>query len=191
MHSCVLFVRDARVPTSHFGDDSRHPAPASLRAARFRHPRIPRRAVLSRRSALPQKTLKEWFSGNMDSFIGSSGNVLMWTVRIIFLALIFGIAGQAMVLYEFRVPEAYISGALIAGVGVAVLFGDILIRNKQITTISAIYFGLLMGFLLGHLLGSALQPFIQGYIEPITRESPTVGQNLVRLITVCFVLICC
>lgn len=127
----------------------------------------------------------------MDSFIGSTGSVLMWTVRIIFLALIFGIAGQAMVVYRFQIPEAYVSGALIAGVGIAILFGDILIRNKQITTISAIYFGLLMGFLLGHLLGSALQPFIQGYFEPIARESPELGQNLMRLINVCFVLICC
>src|SRR5437762_2048099 len=157
-------------PTHHFGDDSRLPTTASLVAARFPCPHMPRRAVLSRRFPLTQQSLKEWFSGNMDTLLGSSGNVLMWTVRIIFLSLILGIAGQAMLAWEFRVPEAYISGGLIASIGVAILFGDILVRNKQITTISAIYFGLLMGFLLGHLLGSALQPFIQGYIEPITRE---------------------
>jgi uncharacterized protein YacL len=37
---------------------------------------------------------------------------------------------------------------------------DILIRNKQITTISAVYFGLLLGFLLGTLFTTALEPFI-------------------------------
>jgi uncharacterized protein YacL len=36
----------------------------------------------------------------------------------------------------------------------------VLVRNKQITTISAVYFGLLLGLLLGNILSAALDPFI-------------------------------
>ena len=36
----------------------------------------------------------------------------------------------------------------------------LLVRNKQITTMSAIYFGLLLGLLLGHILSTALEPFL-------------------------------
>jgi uncharacterized protein YacL len=48
----------------------------------------------------------------------------------------------------------------ILGVGVLAVVTDVLVRNKQITTISAVYFGLLMGLLLGTLFSLALEPFI-------------------------------
>jgi uncharacterized protein YacL len=37
---------------------------------------------------------------------------------------------------------------------------DLSVRNKQITTISAVYFGLLLGFLLGTLFTTALEPIV-------------------------------
>ena len=53
---------------------------------------------------------------------------------------------------------------------------DIWSPNKQITTISAIYFGLLMGFFVGHLLLWALEPVLAPYFIP-------KGLDLMRLFT--------
>src|SRR5438309_1653149 len=99
----------------------------------------------------------------MGSFVGSANTTLMWIVRFAFLVLAFGLAGQALVVLNFS-TTGYVSAALIAGVGLVILFGDLVIRNKQITTISAIYFGLLMGFLLGQMFTAALRPFIEGFL---------------------------
>ena len=48
--------------------------------------------------------------------------------------------------------------SIILAVGGLVLFTDVCERNKQITTISAVYFGLLLGLLLGWLFSLAVEP---------------------------------
>jgi uncharacterized protein YacL len=50
-------------------------------------------------------------------------------------------------------------GLILLG-GVLIVAADLSVRNKQITTISAIYFGLLLGFLLGTLFTTALEPIV-------------------------------
>src|SRR5262249_44186923 len=68
-------------------------------------------------------------------------------------------------------------GALLAFVAVLAIGGlvvatDILIRDKQITTLSALYFGLLLGLLLGTLFYEAVKPFLvdnNGQQTPMTR----------------------
>ena len=47
-----------------------------------------------------------------------------------------------------------------SAIGFLIVLTDVLVRNKQITTISAIYFGLLLGLLLGNIFSTALEPFI-------------------------------
>jgi uncharacterized protein YacL len=137
---------------------------------------------------LSQKSLKDWFSGNMGTFIGSKSNLLMWVVRVAFFALMLGLAVQAMRFFETIDLRAYLCGILIAGTGVLVLAGDILIRNKQITTISAIYFGLLMGFLLGSLLVTALKPFIEGFLPGLLEPQL---RHVSDFVTVILTLVCC
>src|SRR5262249_3967989 len=51
-------------------------------------------------------------------------------------------------------------------VGFGIVLVDLLVRNKQITTISAIYFGLLLGLLLGQIFATALDPFLFGLEQP-------------------------
>ena len=58
------------------------------------------------------------------------------------------------------------------------------VRNKQITTISAIYFGLLLGLLLGTLFSTALEPFIADWLS----KNPARLQ-MIRLC--CSLLVCC
>ena len=94
----------------------------------------------------------------------SSDNVMLWVLRGCFGAIIIGMAWVSF--EHFNSPPSGDPGTgiqvfvAILGVGVLVVVTDIAVRNKQITTISAVYFGLLMGLLLGTLFSLALEPFI-------------------------------
>ncbi|HTU90872.1 MAG TPA: PIN domain-containing protein [Gemmataceae bacterium] len=92
-----------------------------------------------------------------------SGNVLLWLLRGVFGAICIGIAMLAFRHFSEGPGDAangYIAFLCILGAGLLIVLSDILIRNKQITTLSAIYFGLLLGLLLGNILSTALEPFI-------------------------------
>lgn len=49
----------------------------------------------------------------------------------------------------------------IFALGGIIVLSDMLIGHKQITTLSAVYFGLLLGLLLGNILCTALDPFFR------------------------------
>jgi len=93
--------------------------------------------------------------------------MLMWILRGVFGALIIGVALVAMNYVDRTYGEksygfwlALLAFLGILTLGALVVTSDVLVRNKQITTISAIYFGLLLGLLLGTLFTYALVPFI-------------------------------
>jgi uncharacterized protein YacL len=98
-------------------------------------------------------------------------NRLLWIVRVIFLFTAISIAGDAVgfAVDNQRNTTAYYLGlitavlTLVACVGVMVL--DALMTNKEITTLSAIYFGLLLGFLIGSLFWQAVQPILHEYLN--------------------------
>jgi uncharacterized protein YacL len=74
----------------------------------------------------------------------------------------------------------YVGGTIafvaILGAGFLVVATDLLVRNKQITTISAVYFGLLMGLLLGSLLSMALEPIVPSeWVRPQTEQVRLTG----------------
>src|SRR5438445_7613233 len=104
--------------------------------------------------------------------------MLLWLLRGIFAAVIIGTATSAI--RYFGNDSWYGLGAfgLVMLVGLTVVGLDIAIRNKQITTISAVSFGLLLGLVLGALFSMALEPFL---------EDPHLSQRLRLLITV----VCC
>jgi uncharacterized protein YacL len=92
-----------------------------------------------------------------------SGYVLLWLLRGVFGAICIGIAMLAFRHFSEGPGDAtngYLAFACILGAGLFIVLSDILIRNKQITTLSAIYFGLLLGLLLGNILSTALEPFV-------------------------------
>jgi uncharacterized protein YacL len=100
-------------------------------------------------------------------FAGSttSGSYLLWLLRGIFGAITIGIGYVAASYYAAspRLDEGtglMAFAAILLG-GILVVSIDIALRNKQITTISAVYFGLLLGFLLGNLFTAALTPFVE------------------------------
>ena len=81
---------------------------------------------------------------------------MLWIARFLYLAMTISIATDALVYgLEKQNGTQFTLGILAAiltlalGVGVIVL--DAITKNKEITTLSAIYFGLLLGFLVGSL----------------------------------------
>jgi uncharacterized protein YacL len=96
-----------------------------------------------------------------------SGNVLLWLLRGLFGVLIIGMGAYAS---PHLSPQPDWWGAMlvfagIVGGGLLVVLTDLLVRNKQITTVSAVYFGLLLGLLLGTLFDLALEPFLKDSID--------------------------
>jgi uncharacterized protein YacL len=90
-------------------------------------------------------------------------NVLLWVLRGLFGAVVIGLAMVGFRQFA-QTPAETLNGYLafftILGLGMLVVVTDLLVRNKQITTLSALYFGLLLGLLLGNILSTALEPFL-------------------------------
>jgi uncharacterized protein YacL len=116
--------------------------------------------------------------------------MLLWLLRGCFGAIIIGMAWVAFDYYASPPQRNPVMGTtfffIILGIGALVVAGDLLVKNKQITTVSAVYFGLLLGFLLGNLFSTGLKPFVedQGQQGPIPREM----EEPLRLF---IILICC
>jgi uncharacterized protein YacL len=94
--------------------------------------------------------------------------MIMWILRGVFGALVIGVAVYVANAY-FRQLQDWAAVAALAGiigVGALVIATDILIRQKEITTISAVYFGLLLGLLLGTLFAEALQFYLNEWVRP-------------------------
>src|SRR6185437_15480768 len=93
----------------------------------------------------------------------SSGYVLLWLLRGCFGAICIGIAMLAFRHFSEGPGDStngYLAFLCILGACLLIVVTDVLIRNKQITTLSAVYFGLLLGLLLGNILSTALEPFV-------------------------------
>jgi uncharacterized protein YacL len=109
--------------------------------------------------------------------------MILLILRGLFLAVIIGVATAALFYFDtrrrFNLGLAFFAATLL--VGLAVVAVDVLARNKQITNISAIYFGALMGMLLGHLFWSALETIVRVNSDP----------ELVEPFRVLLILICC
>ena len=70
----------------------------------------------------------------------------------------------------------------IMGLATAVVVADIYVPRKQIDTISAVYFGVLIGMLLAYILGIAFAPLIQ------TLSNPSAIQLVIALV-LCYVCV--
>jgi uncharacterized protein YacL len=90
-------------------------------------------------------------------------------LRGFFGAICIGIAMLAFRHFSQEPGDAangWVAFLCILGAGLLIVVTDVLIRNKQITTLSAVYFGLLLGLLLGNILSTALEPFIFDWGTP-------------------------
>lgn len=98
--------------------------------------------------------------------------MLMWLLRGCYIILVLVLAVFS---FSFYYGEENPTGGVLAalgilGIGTLVLMTDVREREKQIATISAVYFGLLLGLLLGWLFSLAIEPIIQSaYTGPETQ----------------------
>jgi uncharacterized protein YacL len=114
--------------------------------------------------------------------------MLLWLLRGAYVALLLGVAAfAANVFFEGdQALNGIVAAAGVLALGSLVLFTDVREKQKQITTISAIYFGLLLGLLLGWLFSLALEPLLTyAFGRP---QVVQVGRVLVTLIC-CYVTI--
>jgi uncharacterized protein YacL len=95
--------------------------------------------------------------------------ILLWLLRSLFIAIVLGMAIAAFTTFsdvgEGRFWPGIRASLIILFIGGLVLFTDMWERNKQITTLSAIYFGLLLGLLLGWLFSLAVEQFLNSWTD--------------------------
>jgi uncharacterized protein YacL len=118
----------------------------------------------------------------LHDLFGGPSRFLLGLLRLIFFALVIGIATNVLIYYH-RFPDnlllmGFVGFLGILVLGVFIILADILIRAKQITTISAVYFGLLMGFALAWLFWEALRPVFGQYLA-----DPHI-QEVIRVFTI-------
>jgi uncharacterized protein YacL len=119
-----------------------------------------------------------------------AGSLHLWILRGSFGAIVIGAATLALTQLQSDAsfgPKYGIPAFLgILVLGLLVVVTDMLVRNKQITTISAIYFGLLLGLLLGWLFSMALEPF---FSEGKTAKENLQGARLLVTVICCYISI--
>lgn len=115
--------------------------------------------------------------------------MLLWILRVCFMALVLGVG--LVVLGNYHEETSFATKMVgflgVLGAGSLILAGDILIRDKQITTISAVYFGLIIGLLIGTITSSALEPFLSDWFGRVPRRTETL--KLLITIACCYISI--
>ena len=116
--------------------------------------------------------------------------MLLWLLRGAYSALLLVMALYALTVFiDDENPARAIFVPLgILALGALVLFTDVKEPSKQITTLSAIYFGLLLGLLLGYLFSMALEPLINSLFDPHKTPAVPVGRIVLTIIC-CYVTI--
>src|SRR5947209_14519902 len=123
--------------------------------------------------------------------------MLLWLVRFCFIVAILGavIVGGLTYFAEWGMREAAgeipydykITGLVAFGIifviAAIAVSGDLFVRHKQITTISSVYFGLLLGLVIGSLFSMALEPFLL--------KGPPPVRDLVQPLRLLIILISC
>jgi uncharacterized protein YacL len=115
--------------------------------------------------------------------------MLLWLLRGLFVAIVLGVAFAAFNTFadaqDNRVWPGIRAALIILATGALVLFTDLWERNKQITTLSALYFGLLLGLLLGWLISLALERFMLVWLEEKASAEPVLITTRVFVTVVC------
>lgn len=98
----------------------------------------------------------------------------LWLFRAGYISLLVGLAAYGFLYFLSNDPPDYANGAKAALVvvffGASALVIDWREKNKQMTTVSAVGFGLLVGLLIGALLWLVLEPFIgMWFVAPMTQ----------------------
>lgn len=117
--------------------------------------------------------------------------MLIWVIRALYLLILAGTAAKITSDYSSMLPvshtglAAFLMFTGIVGIGCIVVVIDLLYPHKRLSTITAIYFGLLIGTLLGHLLRLALEPTLKLWAF----EDTVAAFSLVITIVLCYICV--
>jgi uncharacterized protein YacL len=131
-----------------------------------------------------------------DQTLGGS-NKLLWIARVLFVIMAVSISGDSVIFAldgKTGGPQFWMgigSAVLALGVCIGVIILDARTKAKEITTLSAIYFGLLLGFLIGQLFWTALEHLVQSYLDMADIKDLRIKYLTQLLITVlsCYVAV--
>lgn len=115
--------------------------------------------------------------------------MLLWLLRVVYVALLIGsalFAANVFIEADEKTNAVLVPLGILA-IGGLVMATDIKEKQKRITTLSAIYFGLLLGLFLGWLFGHALDPLIQ-YAFPHKKDMLPIGRVFLTVVC-CYVTI--
>jgi uncharacterized protein YacL len=119
--------------------------------------------------------------------------MLLWLLRGLFVAIVVGMAVAAFTTFSEiqgdRLWPGIRASLIIIAIGAVVLFTDLWERNKQITTLSALYFGLLLGLLLGWLFSMALERFLGTWIDAPESAPVVVVVRVFTTVVCCYITI--
>lgn len=119
--------------------------------------------------------------------------MLLWLLRGLFAVIVLGVAIAAFNTFadaqDGRIWPGIRAALVILGTGSLVLFTDLWERNKQITTLSALYFGLLLGLLLGWLISMALERFMVVWLEEKAAEPVMITTRVFVTVVCCYITI--
>lgn len=115
--------------------------------------------------------------------------MLLSLLRFTFVILVLGLTTYAASLFveQERPWLAVLVSLTTLGVSSVVLITDLREKQKKITTISAIYFGLLLGLLVGWLISIATAPLLE-FAFPNERRMVQIGQVFITVIS-CYIAI--
>jgi uncharacterized protein YacL len=118
-----------------------------------------------------KSTIDELFTGSTK---------LLWIVRLFLLATAISIAVDGF--FSTTLALGIATFVVTLSICVLVIVMDVTTKNKDITAVSAIAFGLLGGGLVGSLLWQALQPIVHLYLESIFPGAGTRAEHLAPLL---------
>jgi uncharacterized protein YacL len=117
--------------------------------------------------------------------------MLLWILRGFFAIVVLGVAISALNQIEGAPTKSGVSLLGFAAIVLIFLLAvalDVFVRNKQITTVSAVYFGLLLGLLLGSLFAEALDPL---FTSIVALKDETAQREIVKIYKILITVACC
>lgn len=103
---------------------------------------------------------------------------LLWVARLIVFGFTIPIATDALVSAGYDTPTGISSAIIVFALFLGVVALDVFTRSKEMTTVSALYFGVLLGALIGWLFWSALEPIVSDFLTQRVGGQAQVGARL-------------
>ncbi len=145
----------------------------------------------------PPPVLDRFFNSESNNDEGMFRDILtpLFALRIIFL-----FAASALALVIFRqvsdeksgldVGPAWLVSVGIISLAIVVVLIDVIVRKKQIDTISAVYFGLIVGLFLTYVAGLVISPFVDiGANTDQEKDNRLLAIQLVLGAVLCYVCV--